>query len=111
MLKVTPEILRIRSSKTLVEEWKRILADPTTVKALEALDSLCRMRVIPGFSPGTPHDTTIAHEACERAGANSFMVHLRSMAYGIEEKSPFDEAMEMEAEYEHAIDEALRSKN
>lgn len=110
MLRDTPEIRRFRSSATLVDGLQRLLNDTAATEALKALDSLCRIRTIPNFSPGTPHDTTIAHEACERAGANSFMIHLRSMAFGIEEKSPFDEAMEMEAEYEHAIDQALRSK-
>lgn len=86
------------------------MVDPSMVQAMEALDSLARIRSLPLFAPGTPHDTTIAHDACERSGVNATLTYLRSMCFSMDEKSPIEEGLELEAEYEHAIAENLRNK-
>lgn len=111
MLRSTPEIDRFRKSATLVEGLKVLLEDPTLRRALEAVASVAQPRGIPAFTPGTPHDTTIAHTYCEMAGVNTALIYLRSLAFQADELAPADEPVVAdEEEYEHILPPSLRER-
>lgn len=95
----------------MVQALRLLLEDPAMVHALTAVDTLARPRSIPPFNPGTPHDTTIAHEFCERAGVNTTLTYLRAMCYGADEKTPFDPQDAEETPFQHAIPANLISKD
>jgi hypothetical protein len=110
MLRTTAEVERFRKSAALVAALQPLLADPTMVKALEAVASIAQPRSVPPFTPGTPHDTTIAHSFCEMAGVNTALIYLRSLAYQIDDTAPSDEMAAEEEEYSHTLPELLRER-